>query len=411
MIAPEDQFLTLANAGRNVFLTGMAGTGKSYLLRRFVEAKRAAGEPVAVTAPTGMAALNVGGQTVHRWAGILLGARDGETFGEAFFRLANDRRPNMERARRRVLRAECLVIDEVSMLPGRQLDFLNFWMRRLRSDDRPFGGCQVIVIGDFLQLPPVKTDPKSPYDWAFAGSAWGEAGFELVRLTRVRRQDDPQFVGALGQFRIGHVIGETARLFAGRVTPFPSVELTRLLPRNSMVDKWNKAMLDELPGEERLYVAETGGNPAEIEYLCKNLTTPRELRLKRGARVMFTRNDSNGQWVNGSTGVVEDLGDETVLVRLNDNAVMVAPQMWESDAAEPKSFFRQLPLRLAYAVTIHKAQGCTLDGAYVDIRAAREPGQAYVAVSRVRTLGGLHLKEMPKGVWVSREAMQFYQQT
>lgn len=420
-MTPDQQFLDLAHAGRNVFLTGMAGTGKSYLLRQFIQ-ECATGirggtitlgscEPrrVDVTAPTGIAALNVGGMTVHRWSGMLLGPCAGQS-NEAYARtLLRDGRPSLMAGRGRVKRAACLVIDEVSMLCGRQFEFLDYWMRTLRDDPAPFGGCQVIVIGDFMQLPPVRTSEREPYDWCFLSPAWARAEFQQVTLSKVHRQDEPSFIHALGNFRMGQFANGSGELLRGRVVNFPDSNITRLFTHNTQVDKWNTFKLDELAGPETVLEAETSGPETQLEFLTKNLLTPQTLRIKPGCRVMVTRNDSAGQFVNGTIGTVEDIEAEGILLSTNRGPVRVKQHTWTYDREDSSSAtFKQFPLRLAYAVTIHKSQGATMDAAYVDIRAAREPGQAYVAISRVRSLRGLNLKEWPRGVWVSQEAMKFY---
>jgi ATP-dependent exoDNAse (exonuclease V) alpha subunit len=199
--------------------------------------------------------------------------------------------------------------------------------------------------------------------------------------------------------------------------------LTRLFTHNAQVDKWNAFQLSELPGEPAVLEAETEGPERQVEFLRKNLLTPSRLVLKPGALVMFTINRNEpgsvedgeyrpgaGLHVNGELGVVEKIEDGVVRVRkrLGDE-VPVTPFTWKFDRSDRDSAkLTQFPLRLAYAMTIHKAQGLTLDSAYLDIRSAREPGQAYVAVSRVRTLAGLHFKDWFKGVWVSEEALKFY---
>jgi ATP-dependent exoDNAse (exonuclease V) alpha subunit len=409
----ESRFLAHAHAGRNCFLTGMAGTGKSTLLRRFItETLR----KVDVTAPTGVAALNVGGMTIHRFCGMLLGPSPGQTNEVYFDLLRRDPRRSILSGFNRVRRCEVLVIDEISMLPGRQLDFVEFLFRRLRGREEPFGGVQVIATGDFLQLPPVRTNESAPYDWAFCSPAWEYAGFKTIEPDIVRRQDEPAFVRTLGNFRRGRVWGDDARLLQGRVKNFPPSNLPRLFTHNVQVEKWNVFQLGELPGEEIVLAAEQSGPEHQREFLTKNLLTPATLRVKPGALVMFTVNKNEPgrrepMFVNGQMGTVEAIEPGAVVVRgKGGEALRVERFTWRYDAHdEDAASFKQFPLRLAWAMTIHKAQGLTLDAAFLDIRAAREPGQAYVAVSRVRSLAGLNFKEWFKGVHVSPEAIEFYQ--
>jgi ATP-dependent exoDNAse (exonuclease V) alpha subunit len=440
-VSQENRFLAHAGNGRNVFLTGMAGTGKSTLLRQFIGSSFS---KVDVTAPTGVAALNVGGMTIHRFCGMLLGPQPGQTNEQYFAQLENDGRQSVRSGFHRVRRCETLVIDEISMLPGRQLDFVEFLFRRLRGRDEPFGGCQVIATGDFLQLPPVlahghhEVIHPSQYDWAFLSESWAAAEFKTILLETVRRQDEPEFVRALSRFRVGRVQGDDARLLQARVRSFPPANLTRLFTHNVQVDKWNEFQLSELPGEPVVCEAIQTGPETQREFLGKNLLTPATLRLKPGAIVMFTVNkNERGQlqpvFVNGQMGEVVECGTrnagcgtgstsprpspqggegEVVHVRLrNRDVIPVERFTWRYAQNDPESAtFSQFPLRLAYAMTIHKSQGLTLDAAYLDIRAAREPGQAYVAVSRVRTLAGLNFKEWFKGLHVSPEAIRFYEE-
>lgn len=406
MIDDGNTFERLVAAGKNVYLTGAGGTGKSYRTRMMIARDP---DQFAVTASTGIAAINVGGLTLHRWSGMMLGPQNGESDEECLEHLMHDKRFSVRAGFDRIRNCQTLVIDEVSMLNGRTLDFLEFLCRRLRDDDRPFGGIQVIVTGDFLQLPPVKRDPNIPYDWAFQSRSWQEADFKVVHLTKIYRQDDAEFVGALSDFRFGRVDGRNARLLRSRVARFPDANLTRLFTHNRMVDRWNHYRLDEIPEEPSVFEAELDGPEHQQQFLIDNLLTPQRLELKRGARVMFTVNSAEGGYVNGQTGTVTDFGGGTILVESEGQGINVEPFAWQYDSRDPRSAtFTQFPLRLSYAFTIHKSQGLTLDSAYIDVRAAREPGQAYVALSRVRTLAGLHLKEWFSGVFVSRAAVDFY---
>ncbi len=414
-----------------MFLTGMAGTGKSTLLRRLISESVASGRRVDVTAPTGVAALNVGGMTLHRFCGMRLGPAPGQS-DEAFYNeLKEERHPAVMAGFRRVRNCEVLVIDEISMLPGRILNFVDFLFCRERGSDRAFGGCQIIATGDFLQLPPVRalnSQPSTlnlPYDWAFMSAAWERAEFKTILLEEVKRQDEIDFVRALGNFRRGRIWGEDAKLLQSRIRNFPPANLTRLFTHNVQVDKWNNFQLSELQGEPVTLEAGTEGPDHQVEFLRKNLLTPSTLVLKPGALVMFTVNRTvpgceHPLFVNGQLGVVEQAesgsqrsegsGEAVISVRVKSGELIrVEPFTWEFDRNDRGcGKVTQYPLRLAYAMTIHKAQGLTLDSAYLDIRAAREPGQAYVAVSRVRTLAGLHFKDWFKGVWVAEPALEFY---
>ncbi len=413
VLSPENRFHAAALGGDNCFLTGAGGTGKSTQLRQFIaECPRR----VSVTAPTGVAALNVGGMTIHRFCGMLIGPAAGQSNEEYFAQLERDPRRSILAGFNRVRRCEVLVIDEISMLPGRQLEFVEYLFRRLRGRDEPFGGCQVIATGDFLQLPPVRTSETERYDWAFQSPAWTTANFRTFLLEKVRRQDEAAFVRALADFRVGRVWGDSARILQARVRSNPPSTMPRLFTHNVQVDKWNNFQLSELPGDEAVLHAEQTGPDLQRAFLTRNLLTPATLHVKPGALVMFTVNKNEpGRteplFVNGQIGEVEAVEPGAVVVRTKTGAVIRVERFtWRYDQNdEDSASFSQFPLRLAWAMTIHKAQGLTLDAAYLDIRAAREPGQAYVAVSRVRSLAGLNFKEWFKGVHVSPEAIEFYQ--
>ena len=371
---------------------------------------------------------------------MLIGPAAGQSNEDYFAQLQRDPRRSIVAGFSRVRRCEVLVVDEISMLPGRQLEFVEFLFRRLRGRDEPFGGCQVIVTGDFLQLPPVRTSETEPYDWGFQSQAWAAARFRTFLLEKVRRQDEAAFVRALADFRVGRVWGDSARILQSRVRSNPPSTMPRLFTHNVQVDKWNVFQLSELPGEETILQAEQSGPDLQRAFLTRNLLTPATLQVKPGALVMFTVNKNEpGRaeplFVNGQIGTVVEaevrgrrsevgVGDgllspalssgggegERIWVRVKDGRVIPVERFtWRYAQDDPESAsFSQFPLRLAWAMTIHKAQGLTLDSAYLDIRAAREPGQAYVAVSRVRSLAGLNFKEWFKGVHVSPEAIEFY---
>lgn len=432
----------LIQSGANVFLSGMAGTGKSTALLQYIGQSFCR---VDVCATTGIAALNLQDQfrknagvgipayTIYRWAGIALGPAPGQNF-EDYFNFLHWNPVPMSRsaAFARVRAAECLVIDEISMLPGRIIDYLDFHCRAIRGRiNEPFGGIQLVAVGDFLQLPPVAKHGK--YDWAFASEAWRAANFLNCYLTEIHRQKEPPFTEALNNFREGYISKAVADTLSSRVKMFVDRRVPRLMTHNAQVDKWNSYQIGEIDGPEVTYESIFTGPEHEAQFLAKNSITPTSLTIKVGARVMATANmeiqpevgTQIQSVVNGLCGNVEDMGPESVRVRF-DNGTTVNigkqtsyfdPQRLEevlNDDGEVitkiniSGSMTQIPLRPAYALTIHKSQGLTLDRAHIDIRAAREPGQAYVALSRVRSLSGLYLKDWIKGVHVSEAAINFY---
>jgi len=427
MILDTDQRIAIArvNEGKNVFITGAAGTGKSSVTTEVIR-RRIGDRSLKVCATTGVAALNlrdklkaifgedVDTSTIYRWAGIGLGPRPGQSFDD-YLTYMKTRGYSWHGACWRIRGTNTLIIDEVSMLPGRILQFIDYVCRAVRDDQRPFGGIQVLAVGDFLQLPPVAKTGR--YDWAFACPTWHELDFSSVSLRTVHRQDEPVFVGLLNQFREGKVTKEGAAALKKRVAVFPNSRILRLFTHNTQVDKWNAYQLGAIDRPEQTFDAVGEGPSTEIEWLQKNLVTPTHLTIKVGARVMVTANlpDTAKQdallAANGDIGTVENWVNGEIIVRLDSgNMINVRPHTWEYDpTAESKTGkFIQFPLRLAWACTIHKSQGLTLDEALIDIRAAREPGQAYVALSRVRAMSGLHLKDWFQGMFVSSDAISFH---
>ena len=428
MTPDPDQLAALArmNEGKNVFITGPAGTGKSSVTVEAIR-RRVGDRSLKVCATTGVAALNlrdkllamfgetVDASTIYRWAGIGIGPKDEQTFDE-YLRYMRTRGRSWDGACARIRGTKTLILDEVSMLPGRILELVDRVCREVRGDPRPFGGIQVIAVGDFLQLPPVSKTGR--YDWAFTSPAWEALEFSNVTLRRVHRQGDPEFVRILNDFREGAISKDSAAILKKRVSLFPNKNLLRLYTHNAQVDKWNTYQLGTIDCPEQVFSAHGEGPKEEIEWLQKNLVTPTELILKPGARVMVTANLRDPdrpdalQAANGDLGTVMRWDMDRILVHLdNGRAVSVAPHKWEFDPTREgggSGVFEQFPLRLAWACTIHKSQGLTLDSALVDIRAAREPGQAYVAVSRVRSLAGLHLKDWFAGMFISPQAKEFH---
>jgi hypothetical protein len=427
--------VALMESGRNVFLTGRAGTGKSYTVAQFV---RDTSKRVALTATTGIAAVNLQDnverlvQTIYAWSGAFLGPAEGQEFEDYYRYLCREMGSPLGKASMRASMTDTLIVDEISMLPGRMLDYLDFHLRKLRDKPgSPFGGIQIIAVGDFLQLPPVAKNRR--YDWAFKSQAWATAGFKVEMLTTIHRQaDDAAFTAALNSFREGRVTREVADLLASRVCNHAPASVTRLMTHNTQVDRWNNSQMAAIEEEEQTFEATFSGNESQIDAMKKRSLTPITLKLKPTCRVMITANVSDGNGgrlvANGDRGVMissghhttrvwnssqEEYQDKTVpaiFVLMDSGDEVAVPQfVWQFDPQDKKSAkMKQFPLRPAWAMTIHKSQGLSLDSAHIDIRAAIEPGQAYVALSRLKTINGLHLKEWIKCLHVSDDAINFY---
>lgn len=416
--------LEALQTGCSAFLTGSAGTGKSTVTTAFMGSSL---KKIDVAATTGIAALNLrdqyasmaGGRsvnvmTIYRWLGIGLGPTEGQPAADFYAWWRGNWSKSKMIACQRMCQAECLVIDEISMLPGRLLSYMDFHLSQVRGNAAPFGGLQIVAVGDFLQLPPVDKSGVG-YDWAFWSPAW--EGITPIMLEKVHRQADPVFAGLLNQFRRGVLSRDGVEVVASRVRPFCESRIPRLFTHNAAVDKWNSAMLADLPGDVAVFKARLNGdNEDQRKWLIRNLITPYELVLKVGASVMITMNllDKDGEIVasNGTLATVVSMTDFTVDVQTVDgNLIELRPNCWQYDQQDDNSArFYQIPLRLAWASTIHKSQGLTLKEAWIDIRSAREPGQAYVALSRVKSLNGLHLKALPSGIFTSPAAVAFYDQ-
>jgi hypothetical protein len=427
----EEQFgvIETVEGGANVFLTGEAGTGKSTLTAALVS-RHAKTKGLYVCGSTGIAAFNLADRlardlpagveapkctTLHRWAGVGLGPAEdmpNEVFFSQWFeqRMTRAKMGAMQRAKS----ARCLILDEVSMIPGRLLNYLDWHLRRVRGvEDAPFGGVQLVAVGDFLQLPPVAKDGN--YDWAFASEAWEGAEMRPVVLRHIHRQAAGPFTRVLNACRKGEIDGEAAALLASRVTKFPSSNLVRMFTHNAQVDKWNDFQLSRIDTDEVVYWMGFNEHTAEWDQktLCNNIMAPRRLALKVGAKVMVVANlnDSSGDMVacNGTLAKVKQLDEKRVWIVTDEGVeIGVGLHQWTLnplDDNSPGAF--QIPLRPAYAMTIHKSQGLSLDSAVIDARAAREPGQTYVALSRLRSLEGLHLKETIRGLVTSSRALEF----
>lgn len=375
-------------SGASVFLTGAPGAGKTYVLNRFVGRAQRAGKRLAVTASTGIAASHIGGTTIHSWSG--LGILDQLTDADLKRLNASDRLV------KRYNSVDILVIDEISMLHGARLDMVNQLAKLLRGNDQPFGGLQVILVGDLFQLPPISRGSQQ-FDFAHLSAAWQELHPRICYLTEQhRQQDSDQLLGLLEAMRLNRVDDEHRRLLSGRLTQRPAegTVVTRLYSHNIDVDAINQRHLNELPGEVHRFQMYAKGGKAKLEQLAKSLLVPEILELKVGAEVMFVANNFAEGFVNGSRGQVIDFDEDVPVVRLQSGRrIEVEPHNWSlSEDGRIRAEISQLPLRLAWAITIHKSQGMSLDAAEIDLSKAFTPGMGYVALSRVRGLDGLYLR-------------------
>lgn len=404
-------FNRIETTREHLFITGRAGTGKSTLLNHLAQNSS---KTLAICAPTGVAALNVGGQTIHSLLKLPTG-------------VIADHELTQTRELKKLLQAlTTLVIDEISMVSADLMDGIDRALRQARKKPfDPFGGVQIVMFGDPYQLPPVQ--PRDPHEiayykdtypslWFFDAKVWHDAPVSVVELTEILRQRDDRFKEILNAVRIGQVDSAmAAELNAAGARPAPAEGTITLATTNRAVKEINERELAKLPGKELKAQAEVTGSFSENSYPADET-----LRLKVGAQVMFLRNDPEGRWVNGTLGVVSRI-DKNVWVEVDGDIHEVEPTSWERNQyhydAETKKLekevvaeFEQFPLRLAWAVTIHKSQGHTYDRAIIDLGTrVFSAGQTYVALSRVRSLEGIYLTRplAPRDIIIDTSVQRF----
>ncbi|RFU73433.1 dna helicase pif1, atp-dependent [Trichoderma arundinaceum] len=448
----------VVNQGKSVFFTGPAGTGKSVLMRAIISQLRSKHardrERVAVTASTGLAACNIGGITLHSFSGIGLGKEDAPT-------LVRKIRRN-PKAKNRWLRTKCLIIDEVSMVDGDLFDKLSQIGRTIRNNGRPWGGIQLIITGDFFQLPPVPdSDKKREVKFAFDAATWSTSIDHTIGLTQVFRQRDPKFASMLNEMRLGQISQDTVDTFKKLSRPLEfgdGVESAELFPTRAQVDGSNERRLRELPGKAVRFDAIDTGDVNIRDKLLANMMAPKSIELKVNSQVMLIKN-MDGSLVNGSLGTVMAFSDERTfdMTSMDDydsamddamakarrklkafsrepepggsgaqypvvrfistdgvaRVILCQPEEWKVELpnGEVQAKRVQLPLILAWALSIHKAQGQTLERVTVNLGRVFEKGQAYVALSRATSQEGLRVLGFDKSkVMAHPRVINFYRQ-
>ncbi|MCB0351085.1 MAG: AAA family ATPase [Bdellovibrionales bacterium] len=393
----------LLESRENVFITGEAGSGKSYVIRQFMKSKDLKKFPVL--ASTGAAAVLVGGRTFHSYMG--LGIMEGGV-DATVIRALEDRR-----VRKRLVEAEGFIVDEISMLSGPTLQAAEKICQMARSSLEPWGGLRVIAVGDFAQLPPVQQG-REPRMWAFLDPVWRRSNFKSVVLRQNMRSGDSEFLEILNDIRRGQV-NDRVESFLNRkqLDADDLFEGTRLFPRRNQTDAYNSRELEKLPGEMTCFPASYSGNEKSVEQLKKHSPLPDELYLKDNALVMLRQNDPKLRWVNGSTGYIRQIQtDQLTIELLTGRVITIEPVSFSLMNAEGSTMasVTNFPITLAYAATIHKAQGMTLDRLMVNLNALWEPGQAYVALSRI--IDPVHLRIeawQPQSIKADPVVENFYQ--
>ena len=374
--------LEILSSGANIFLTGPPGSGKSYVIEQFVNKLRSSGRHLALTATTGIAASLLGGVTIHSWSG--LGVRQRLDAREEELLLGNPR------LLKRLMEAEILIIDEISMLDAAMLDGLDALLKVARSSLLPFGGIQVVFSGDFFQLPPVSKDRK-PY--CFLSKSWNEANLRVCYLSEQHRQSSDELAEILTALREQRFNKYHLELLSARQN-IEHPPLTVLMTHNRDVDTLNNRRLADISGQSSVYYAQSTGAPEIANDLARSVLAPNELVLKVGAQVMFVANDPLKRFVNGSQGRVVAFNHGLPAVELKDSKVVIVAEAfsWKREVDNRGAELFQIPLKLAWAITIHKCQGMSLDTAEIDLKRSFVSGMGYVALSRLKHYGGLYLR-------------------
>ena len=399
----QEDALKILKAGRNVFLTGAAGTGKTYVLNQYIAYLKEHKIYPAITASTGIAATHIGGMTIHSWSGI--GVKTDLTDWDI------DEMQQKQYLVKRITGAKVLIIDEVSMLTPRMLDMIDGVCKALRQNQQPFGGLQVVLSGDFFQLPPIVSGVQNGAEqFANQSRAWQSADIRICYLTQQYRQASLKgdaLIDILNDIRDGSVTDKSLKLLNERVNAeLPKhFEPIHLYTHNENVNTRNQEELAKLEGTLETYTMTGKGNKRMIEALKKGVLAPEELQLKKGARVMFVKNNFEAGYANGTLGEVIDFEFGRPVVRVYDGKeIVVHAEEWAvEDSGVRLASISQIPLRLAWAITVHKSQGMSLDAAEIDLSRVFVHGQGYVALSRLRSLSGLVLLNK-----VPRAALQMH---
>ncbi len=372
----------LQNTTANIFLTGGPGTGKSFLIQEYL--KRADTE-IPVVASTGAAAILVGGRTFHSFfsLGILQGGAD----------QVIEKAVKNSGLRSRLRNLKTLVIDEISMLSREAFDTAERIARQVRHSDLPWGGVRMIAAGDFAQLPPISPDRDK--SWCFRAAAWRRSNFQKVVLREVKRTEDAEFLEVLEEIRWGRVTERVRAFLNSRVMLAEEIEadVPHLFPRRAQTDAFNKNRLEQIHEPLRAFETEYEGDPYGIERLKRDAPVSALLELKKGALVMMRVNDPRQRFINGTVGHVLEVQDDAIYVEARGRRLEIEPFTfsWLNADGEEAAMARNFPVSLAYASTIHKIQGTTLERLHADLNALWEPGQAYVALSRARNAAALTL--------------------
>ncbi|MES2768659.1 MAG: DEAD/DEAH box helicase [Bdellovibrionota bacterium] len=400
----QQNAMELLNKSENIFLTGVAGSGKSFLLQHFLKDKNSKTHPVV--ASTGAAAVLVKGVTFHSFfgLGILEGGPE-----KTIQRALKD-----GRLKKRINTVDTIIIDEISMIPGVAFEVAENICREVRKSQVPWGGIRIIAVGDFGQLPPVSIGGKEK-DWAFQNHTWENSNFQVAYLKTIMRSTDEKFLRVLNFIRNGQVNFEVNEFLNSKIKkPTDDFTGTILFSHRNSVEDYNLTKLSNLKGDLLTFKTAYSGSSKFLEAIKKASPVPEVLQLKIGALVMIRKNDPQGAYVNGTLGTVKSAKEGELRVEmLNGNTAKLEPETFSYMNAEGEvvAAAENFPVNLAWATTIHKSQGITLDAATIDLSRVFEAGQAYVALSRVKSSDALFLSGWnPNAIRASAEVKNFHSQ-
>ncbi len=384
----QEKALAILKSGKSIFLTGSAGTGKTYVLNKYIKYLKERRVSVSITASTGIAATHLEGTTIHAWSGI--GIKDSLSS-----RNLQDLRKK-KYLKKNIDKSKVLIIDEISMLHKKQLDMVNEVLKYFKETEEAFGGIQLVLCGDFFQLPPIGSYSETNRDkFSFMSQSWLDANLSICYLTDQYRQTDNTLNQILNEIRTGNISQNSKEILSSNKVILDVEEPTKLYTHNVDVDRINIQHLNSIKGKKENYKATIKGNLKLAETVKRSIMAPEKLELKIGSKVMFVKNNHEKGYLNGSLGNVirYDNNGLPVVRLLNGYEITAEHEDWriEDESGKMLVSFQQVPLRLAWAITVHKSQGMTLDAAEMDLSKTFEKGQGYVALSRVKSLSGLNL--------------------
>jgi len=403
----QEQALDILKMGYNVYITGPAGSGKTYVLNKYISYLKNKGVEIGVTASTGIAATHIGGVTIHSWTGMgiknVLTEYDVEALQEKQYLW------------KRFEKVKVLVIDEISMLHHFRLDLVDKVCKGFKRNDKPFGGIQVILCGDFFQLPPVSTSYEDPGYFVYHSNSWKNSNFKICYLEEQHRQLDNATISILNEIRNNNVSPKSFEILQSKIA-LPHTDEdgafspTRLYTHNVDVDMINYKELEKIKSDEKTFEMISRGGDMLVDLLKKSCLALPKIKLKVGAKVMFVKNNFEVGYVNGTLGTVTAIGKNGPVVRTYKGQIIdVEPASWKiEEDGKVKAEITQYPLRLAWAITVHKSQGMSLDYVEVDLSKSFERGMGYVALSRVRSIDGLRIIGLnDTALKVSDEVVEF----